>query len=73
MLNKTNGFRALMRFLRYAYLHVTGPGGVPKKEQFDPIFKRIQMDDADFNTDAFKPGTTGEAALYHTLRDKSRV
>jgi len=68
ILNKTNGFRALMRFLRPAYLYLVGPGEVPTREQFGKIFARIQMDGDEFTTDNFKPGTSGEVALYNALR-----
>jgi DGQHR domain-containing protein len=73
ILNKTNGFRALMRFLKDAYLHVSGPGGVPGREKFEKLFERIQMADEDFNTDRFKPGTSGEVTLYRTLKDTSGI
>jgi DGQHR domain-containing protein len=68
ILSKTNGFRALMRFLRPAYLYLVGPGQVPTREQFDKLFARIQMNDDEFTTDNFKPGTSGEVALYNALR-----
>jgi DGQHR domain-containing protein len=71
ILNRTNGFRALMRFLRPAYLRLVAPGEVPPREKFDGIFKRIEMKDDEFNTDNFKPGTSGEVALYHTLMTRS--
>ena len=73
VLNKTNGFRGLMRFLRNAYLHLTAPGAVPKREEFEKIFQRIKMEDEDFNTDNFKPGTSGEVALYNTLKTKCNI
>lgn len=73
ILNKTNGFRGLMRFLRNAYLHLTGPGGVPSRGEFQVIFQRIKMDDTDFNTDRFKPGTSGEVMLYNTLKNESGI
>jgi DGQHR domain-containing protein len=73
VLNKTNGFRALMRFLRNAYLYLVGPGGVPTREQFETVFKRIQMNDDEFNTDNFKPGTSGEVALYNALKEKCAI
>lgn len=73
MLNRTNGFRALMRFLRHAYLHLVGPGEVPSREKFDTVFQRIKMNDAEFNTDNYKPGTSGEVALYNTLRAKCGI
>lgn len=73
ILNRTNGFRGLMRFLRNAYLHLVGPGGVPTSAQFATVFNRIQMADADFNTDNFKPGTSGEVALYNALKAASGI
>lgn len=71
MLNKTNGFKGLMRFLRPVYLYLTSPGNVPQKEEFHEVFNGIDMKDEDFNIDNFKPGTSGESDLYRTLMDKS--
>jgi hypothetical protein len=72
ILNKTNGFRGLMRFLRDAYVQVTRPGLVPKPEDFTKtVFRRIDVDDDYFNTENFKPGTGGEVALYSMLKTKS--
>lgn len=73
ILNKTNGFRGLMRFLRDAYLHLAGPGEVPSSQQFGAILRRIEMDDASFNTDNFKPGTSGEADLYRALKNAAGI
>jgi len=73
MLNRTNGFRGLMRFLLPAYLHLVGPGEVPTKSQFETVFQRIQMNDDEFNTDNFRPGTSGEVALYNALKAKSTI
>lgn len=73
MLNKTNGFKALMRFLKPVYLHYTKPGGVPKKDEFFEMFERIDMGDKEFNVETFKPGSSGESALYKTLMEKSEI
>lgn len=73
ILNKTNGFRALMRFLRNAYLYLKAPGEVPTRDEFASVFRRIDMDDKDFNTDNFKPGTSGEVTLYKVLKDKCGI
>jgi DGQHR domain-containing protein len=73
ILNKTNGFRGLMRFLRVAYLHLVGPGEVPTQEQFGTIFARIAMASGEFNSDNFLPGTSGEVSLYRALREKSGI
>lgn len=70
MLNKTNGFRALMRFLRPAYLSVCGKiGEVPKQDQFARIFARMDMADDAFNVERFVPGTSGEAALFRAFKE----
>lgn len=71
ILNKTNGFKALMRFLKPAYLYLTSPGEVPTKDDFIKIFENIDMEDDDFNTDVFKPGSSGEANLFRELINRS--
>jgi len=73
MLNKTNGFRALMRFLRPSYLHLTSPGGVPKIAGFKSILDKINLNDDQFTTDDYNPGTSGESKLYRTLIDKAKL
>ena len=73
ILNKTNGFKALMRFLKPAYLYLTSPGKVPTKEDFVKVFEKIDMKDDDFNTGEFKPGSSGEANLYRELINRSGI
>lgn len=73
MLNKTNGFKALMRFLKISYLHITVPDQVPTVDDFLKIFKKIKIDDMEFSTDEFKPGSGGEGKLYRLLLDKSNI
>jgi DGQHR domain-containing protein len=69
MLNRTNGFRALMRFLRSAYLEVASPGEVPSSQKFsERVFSNIDVKDQDFTIENFPPGTSGEAKLYRVLR-----
>jgi len=67
MLNKTNGFRALVRYLRPAYLHLCAPGGVPKSSEFLDILSKAKFTDSDFTIERFKPGTSGESLLYRQL------
>ena len=69
-LPKTNGFRALMRFLKLAYLQIAEDriGIVPEQEEFEEIFSRVRLEDDDFNTETFPPGTSGEAGLYNYLK-----
>ena len=73
MLNKTNGFRALMRFLRLAYLFVGNPGSVPKKEQFVKVFDRVDFSDDRFTTDLYVPGSSGESQLFRDLITASKL
>lgn len=73
ILNRTNGFRALMRFLRYAYLHFTAPGGIVRKEQFAQLFKECTLKDDEFTTKNFDPGSSGESALFRRLMSDTKV
>jgi DGQHR domain-containing protein len=73
ILNRTNGFRAFMRWLRPAYLFVSSPGNVPTKEQFSHLMQRITLGDDDFTVERFKPGTSGEALLLQTLIAQTNV
>ena len=73
MLNKTNGFRGLMRFLRPSYLYLGKPGEVPHVEGFKKIFSKVKLKDKDFNIDNFKPGTSGESTFFNTLLAQSGI
>ena len=74
MLNKTNGFRALMRFLRPAYLSLrTSSDASVTERQFETLFKQLSVDDDYFTTANFLPGTSGESALYAQLMRESRL
>ena len=69
MLNKTNGFMALMRFLKDCYLDVDKE--LPSKGDFLSILRRIDMSDDEFTVDNFKPGSSGESALYQQFKERS--
>lgn len=69
-LNKSTGYRALMRYLPHAYLRVTSPGGIPTKEEFLKAFIEIDILSTDFNTDNFKPGAGGESSMYRSFINK---
>ena len=68
-LPKTNGFRALMRFLKPAYLRIVGEdiGAVPVERDFASILEWVELEDEDFNLTTFPPGTSGEAGLHKFL------
>ena len=67
ILNRTNGFRALMRVLKPICKVLKPHKKMPLKEDFDEFFKKVQIKDEDFNVDTFKPGTSGESLLFTTL------
>ncbi len=73
ILNKTNGFRGLMRFLKPAYLYLTAPGGVPSSAEFAKIFQRIKLNDDEFVIDRFVPATSGEVTLFNTLKTECEI
>jgi len=67
MLNRTNGFRALMRLFGRIYLSITDPGEMVPSRVFLEYFKRVRAESEDFSVERFQPGTGGEAALRHFL------
>lgn len=67
MLNKTNGFKALMRLFRFVYLHFADPGDVVSAEKFASLLARSDLKDSDFTTERYKPGTSGETLLFNEL------
>ncbi|MCQ4270241.1 DGQHR domain-containing protein [Pseudomonas kuykendallii] len=71
ILSKTNGFMALMRLLKDIYLWLKKDK--PTQADFDPIFARVSFDDSHFSTETYKPGTSGESALYKALVAEIRV
>jgi DGQHR domain-containing protein len=69
ILNRTNGFKALMQVFRRAYLQVAAPGDVPSQQKFyERIFSGIDARDTDFTTENFPPGSSGESRLVRVLR-----
>lgn len=71
MLSKTNGFMALMRFLRDCFLELGSFN--PSQSDFYKIFQNIDLDDSDFSTRNYPPGSSGESQLYRTLKEKSGI
>ena len=68
MLNRTNGFGGLMRFLGDAYNSFNRPDQVIPQPDFAEIFRRIKLRESDFTIDTYKPGTSGEVQLAKDLR-----
>jgi len=67
ILNRTNGYRALMRLLRPAYLNFTTTGEIVTKDQFLTLFNKVDVGDDHFTVDQYNPGTGGETALFNFL------
>jgi len=67
MLPRTNGFRGLMRFLPHAYMAKGGPPRITPAEGFLEILNRINLNDSEFTTARYEPGTSGESRLYSDL------
>lgn len=73
ILNRTTGFRALMRFLPLAYLSLGGMDTIVSEDDFASVFTRVKLDDDEFTPEVFKPGTSGQAQLYRTLVTHTRL
>lgn len=71
MLNRTNGFMGLMRFLRPAYNSSVSPGLIPSVDDFYSIFEKVGLEPQDFHTDEYLPGSTGAKRLFDTLIDQT--
>jgi DGQHR domain-containing protein len=72
VLNRTTGYRALMRFLPLAYLTLGRDTGIPTAE-FKAIFDKVKLNADDFNPDRFVPGTSGQAELYRKLQADTKI
>jgi DGQHR domain-containing protein len=73
MLNRTNGYNGLIRFLRPAYLAITTSPRVISESEFSQVLAGISLQDEDFTITNFVPGTGGSAKLYRTLLEQSGV
>lgn len=69
ILNRTNGFRALMRTLLLICRAIKAHEKLPDEAVFDELFSKVKIDDTDFNVENFKPGTSGESLLHKKLID----
>ncbi|MFU0507121.1 DGQHR domain-containing protein [Pseudaminobacter sp. NGMCC 1.201702] len=67
MLWRTNGYRALSSIFGRVYKSVAKPGQAVTRMDFSPMFNRVKLNWQDFNTDRFKPGSSGEGELRRLL------
>lgn len=73
ILNHTQGFAGLMRFLRDVYVHTHDRNGGLSYDSVAKIFSKIILDDTDFTSDNYPPGSTGESKLYKDLKDQAEI
>lgn len=67
ILNRTNGFRALMRTLMTICRAIKPHKKFPEASEFERLFSMVNLRDEDFNVDMFNPGTSGESTLFKKL------
>jgi DGQHR domain-containing protein len=69
ILNRSSGFRALMRLLMPVYRALRPRAEVPSAEDFKALLDRVNLEDDAFTSERFKPGSSGESDLYRALFD----
>jgi DGQHR domain-containing protein len=68
VLNRTNGYNALARFFRPAYLSgAKAPGTIVTQEHFFELFDGMDLRNADFTVENYPPGSSGEGKLFADL------
>jgi len=72
ILNRTNGFSALMSFLRDVYLYLDKPEVIPI-EECHKILKKVKLSDDEFTSENYLPGTSGERKLYKDFLNRSGI
>lgn len=73
ILNRTTGFGALMRFLRYCYLASPRTNGVVTIDEYRNRFADIEITDGTFDARTYLPGSSGEKKLFDELVDRSNL
>lgn len=67
ILPRTNGYRALMRLLRFAYRYHTEGSDVVSVDDFYSLFEKVRREDSHFTVENFDPGSSGETKLFGEL------
>ena len=73
VLNRSNGFKALIRTYRVIYNKHGTPGGFPNKAYIEDYLRNSGLKDIHFNTTMFPPGSTGESRLFKVLTGEMSV
>lgn len=69
ILNRTNGFRALMKVLRPLLLKLGLPGAIISAEAFLQEFRNVPVEYTHFSTENYPPGSSGESRMRSDLLD----
>ncbi|WP_422020399.1 DGQHR domain-containing protein [Pyruvatibacter mobilis] len=69
ILNRTNGFRALMSVFGDAYNFFAQPGQMVSKSDYLRLFNDVPFESDHFTSKNFSPGSTGESELRRLLRE----
>jgi len=69
ILKKSTGIVALFRFMRYLYNSENKVEKVMSEQEFSECLKHVKLEDTDFTTDNYKPGSSGQSTLYKELID----
>jgi DGQHR domain-containing protein len=72
VLNRTTGYRALMGFLPFLIFRL-GYDQVLTVDNFTRILSQVNLLDEEINTENFKPGSSGEAALRQRLMNATGI
>lgn len=76
MLPRTNGFRALMRFLKVIHIKnfpLYSDGSSYENDIYSDFFSKIDLKDEDFSIENFPPGSSGEKILFEKLRNDAKI
>lgn len=73
ILNRTNGFRALMRFFKDLVVAKWWIDVIPTKTDVQTILDNINIPDGRFSPDVYRPGTSGEVQLYRDLKSAAGI
>ena len=70
VLPRTTGFAAFLRLLPEIWDKINDKEKIPSVETFLSFLDRSRLKEHEFNSDNFKPGSSGEAALLNRLKEE---
>lgn len=73
MLSRTNGYRALSSIFGAVYNAASRAGEFTGRQRYLQLLRLVPLEWQDFNTDRFRPGTSGEAELRRVLLTGMRI